>query len=321
MTRFIRSAGIIAAILLAALYMATPASAQATRTWISGVGDDANPCSRTAPCKTFAGAIAKTATGGEIDCLDPGGFGAVTITKAITLDCASGEGGQVGSILSSGTNGIVINGTPAGSVVTIRNISINGAGTSLGLNGIRYISGGGALHIENAEIFGFGQKGIDFENTAPANLFVRNSLISDNFDTTNGGGIYVKPSGGVLANVSVKNTEMDRNLFGLRVEDGGKATVQDSNAHANNGNGFVAVSASVAAEITLVNTVASNTLTNGVATAGAGARINMYYSSVVDNGTGINTGGGGTIATTVPATNLNIGNTTPGSFNGTIPLQ
>ena len=321
MTRFIRSAGIIAAILLAALYMATPASAQATRTWISGVGDDANPCSRTAPCKTFAGAIAKTATGGEIDCLDPGGFGAVTITKAITLDCASGEGGQVGSILSSGTNGIVINGTPAGSVVTIRNISINGAGTSLGLNGIRYISGGGALHIENAEIFGFGQKGIDFENTAPANLFVRNSLISDNFDTTNGGGIYVKPSGGVLANVSVKNTEMDRNLFGLRVEDGGKATVQDSNAHANNGNGFVAVSASVAAEITLVNTVASNTLSNGVATAGAGARINMYYSSVTDNGTGINTGGGGTIATTVPATNLNIGNTTPGSFNGTIPLQ
>ena len=309
--------------LLAALYTATPASAQATRTWISGVGDDANPCSRTAPCKTFPGAIAKTATGGEIDCLDPGGFGAVTITKSITLDCASGEGGQVGSILVTGTNGITITGTPAGSVVTIRNISINGIAStgSPGLNGIRYISGGGALHVENAEIFGFGQKGIDFENTAPANLFVRNSLISDNFDTTNGGGIYVKPSGGVLANVSVKNTEMDRNLFGLRVEDGGKATVQDSNAHANNGNGFVAVSASVAAEITLVNTVASNTLTNGVATAGAGARINMYYSSVVDNGTGINTGGGGTIATTVPATNLNIGNTTPGSFNGTIPLQ
>jgi len=321
MTRFIRSAGIMAAILLAALYTATPASAQATRTWISGVGDDVNPCSRTAPCKTFAGAISKTAAGGEIDCLDPGGFGAVTITKAITLDCASGEGGQVGSILSSGTNAIVISGTPTGAAVTIRNISINGAGVTLGLNGIRYISGGGALHVENAEIFGFGQKGIDFENTAPANLFVRNSLISDNFDPTNGGGIFVKPTGGVLANVSVKNTEMDRNLFGMRVEDGGKATVQDSNAHANNGNGFVAVSASVAAEITLVNTVASNTLSNGVATAGAGARINMYYSSVTDNGTGINTGGGGTIATTVPATNLNIGNTTPGSFNGTIPLQ
>src|SRR5712691_3114554 len=62
------------------------AQAQATRTWVSGVGDDANPCSRTAPCKTFAGAISKTAACGEISVLDPGGFGAVTITKSITID-------------------------------------------------------------------------------------------------------------------------------------------------------------------------------------------------------------------------------------------
>src|SRR5277367_509634 len=98
------------------------AHAQATRTWVSGVGDDANPCSRTAPCKTWAGAISKTATGGEIDALDPGGFGALTIGKSITLD---GGGGQVASVLVSGTNGIVIN-APTGSVVTIRNLRING---------------------------------------------------------------------------------------------------------------------------------------------------------------------------------------------------
>src|SRR5437763_15362461 len=79
-------------------------SAQATRTWVSGVGDDANPCSRTAPCKTFAGAISKTAAGGEIDALDPGGFGAVTITKSITID----GGGTFASVLVSGTNGIVV---------------------------------------------------------------------------------------------------------------------------------------------------------------------------------------------------------------------
>ena len=78
---------ILAAIATLAAMTATPASAQATRTWVSGVGDDVNPCSRTAPCKTFAGAISKTATSGEINCLDPGGFGAVTITKSITIDC------------------------------------------------------------------------------------------------------------------------------------------------------------------------------------------------------------------------------------------
>src|SRR3982750_954931 len=82
-----------------------PAHAQATRTWVSGVGDDANPCSRTAPCKTFAGAISKTAAAGEINCLDPGGFGGVTITKSITI---SSEGFEAG-VLVSGTNAIIVN--------------------------------------------------------------------------------------------------------------------------------------------------------------------------------------------------------------------
>src|ERR1700736_3981091 len=95
---------ILGTTLLPALYTA-PAHAQATRTWVSGVGDDANPCSRTAPCKTFAGAISKTAPGGEIDCLDPGGFGAVTITKAINIDCRNMSNGGV---LVSGTNAIVV---------------------------------------------------------------------------------------------------------------------------------------------------------------------------------------------------------------------
>jgi len=129
-------------------------SAQATRTWVSGVGDDANPCSRTAPCKTFAGAISKTAPGGEIDALDPGGFGALTITKSITID---GGGGQVASVLVAGTNGIVV-AAGASDVVIIRNLrfdGLRGAGNAnAGLNGIRFISGG-TLIVDKCEIFGF----------------------------------------------------------------------------------------------------------------------------------------------------------------------
>src|SRR5262249_25076949 len=102
--------------------LAAPANAQATRTWVSGVGDDANPCSRTAPCKTFAGAISKTAPGGEIDALDPGGFGAVTITKSMTLD---GGGGQVASVLVAGTNGVVV-AAGASDVVILRNLRFQG---------------------------------------------------------------------------------------------------------------------------------------------------------------------------------------------------
>src|ERR1017187_10013965 len=86
----------------------TPANAQATRTWVSGVGDDANPCSRTAPCKTFAGAISKTAAAGEINCIDTGGFGALTVTKSMTISCEAGTAG----VLVAGTNGIVFAGGP-----------------------------------------------------------------------------------------------------------------------------------------------------------------------------------------------------------------
>src|ERR1700761_2085119 len=89
---------------LTPILASAPAHAQASRTWVSGVGDDANPCSRTAPCKTFAGAISKTAVNGEINCLDPGGFGTVTITKSISLDCHE----VTSSILNAGTNGVNI---------------------------------------------------------------------------------------------------------------------------------------------------------------------------------------------------------------------
>src|SRR5688572_24603685 len=135
----------ILAAAMMAIYTA-PANAQASRTWVSGVGDDANPCSRTAPCKTFAGAISKTAAFGEINCIDPGGFGAVTITKSITIDCDA----TLGSILAGGANGINVNG--ANVIVTIRNLSINGALT--GLAGINFTNGL-ALRVENVHILGF----------------------------------------------------------------------------------------------------------------------------------------------------------------------
>src|SRR5712671_5334872 len=129
------------------------AQAQATRTWVSGVGDDVNPCSRTAPCKTWAGAISKTAACGEIDALDPGGFGAVTITKSITLDGT----GTLASILGTNTNGININ-VLSTDVVTIRSLSIDGSGPScsFGISGINVINAGPkAVNIEDCVIFRF----------------------------------------------------------------------------------------------------------------------------------------------------------------------
>src|SRR6201988_1617743 len=121
MTRFALPTTILGGVVFA-LLQAAPAQAQATRTWVSGVGDDVNPCSRTAPCKTWAGAISKTANGGEIDALYPGGFGAVTITEAITPD---GGGGHVSAVRVEGTNGIVM-AAGAADVIILKNIRFQG---------------------------------------------------------------------------------------------------------------------------------------------------------------------------------------------------
>src|ERR1044072_9341783 len=170
--------------------VSSAAQAQATRTWVSGVGNDANPCSRTAPCKTFAGAISKTATGGEINALDPGGYGAVTITKSITID---GGAGQIASVLAAGTNGIIIN-AGANDTVTLRNIEINGVrGTPTGgLNGVRFLAGA-ALHIENCRIFGFTQNAIDVNvNTSSP---VKVTVTETNLTSNNGKGLNARNAG------------------------------------------------------------------------------------------------------------------------------
>ena len=135
------------ALLVAGLATASVAQAQAPRTWVSGLGDDANPCSRTAPCKTFAGAISETATGGEINVLDPGGFGAVTITRAMTI---SSECTEAGVLVSTG-NGIVVS-APSTDVVTLRGLDINGF--NAGSNGINILTAK-QVHIENCRIYEF----------------------------------------------------------------------------------------------------------------------------------------------------------------------
>jgi hypothetical protein len=192
--------------------------AQASRTWVSGVGDDVNPCSRTAPCKTFAGAISKTAAGGEIDALDPAGYGAVTITKAITID---GGGGQVASVLVSGTNGIVVQAGPS-DVVILRNLRINGIGT--GLNGVRFLSGKD-LNVESCYIFGFTQNGLDIalnQGTA-ASVHVYHSVFKNN------GNVGIRATNAVAppVQVGIDFTEIALDSIGVEAS-------QHSNVEINN---------------------------------------------------------------------------------------
>lgn len=305
--RFLTACASVLGVAFTLFLSAGAANAQATRTWVSGVGSDANPCSRTAPCKTFAGAISQTLAGGEINCLDPGGYGAVTITLAISIICDNTEAG----VLGSGTNAIVVN-AGVNDVVILRGLDIEGVGT--GINGISFI-GGKALHVDRTLIRGFATDGINFApNNANASLFVNDTTIADN----PGGGILIKPQGAFTAKATITNTQMLRSVFGLRVEDRGKATVDRSTAASNSNNGFLVVSASTAAEINISHSISANNGTNGVQANGASALIRILDTQLVDNATGIGLANGGAVASYSQATNANVGNTNPSSPNGSV---
>ncbi len=309
MKKIVLMLSVLAALVLS-LATSNYAFAQATRTWVSGVGDDANPCSRTAPCKTFAGAISKTAAGGEINVLDPGGFGAVTITKAITID---GSGGSIAGVLVSGTNGIVIQ-AGASDVVTLRNLDIDGLNT--GLNGIRFIAGG-ALYVQNVVVYEFTQVGIDFE---PNQATDSHLLVSDTITRNNaGGGILVKPAGGGTARAALNRVQMYQNIFGLLVQDRSNVMVTNSLASNNVNNGFFGSAASQAATLTIQNSVASNNGISGVLSSGSFMTIRISANTITGNGTGLNPQSSGAIISF--GNNVNAGNTTNGAPTSTVGLQ
>lgn len=268
-------------------------SAQASRTWVSGVGDDANPCSRTAPCKTFAGAISKTAAGGEISVLDPGGYGVVTITKAITI---SGDGTLAG-ILSAGSNGIVVN-AGASDVVVIRNISIHGFGT--GTNGIRFLAGK-QLVVEHTTISGVTGHGIDMALSAAGRLLVSNSGIRD----CGSAGINIAAGG--TPSVSIDNTSIQSCGSGLAVATG-QATISRS-VVSQNANQALVASASGAVINAETCVLTNNDI--GVNASASGAIVRISNCDIMGNVTGISIASGGSVVSF--GNNKNTGNTTNGA--------
>jgi hypothetical protein len=264
-----------------------PVGPGATRSWVSGVGNDANPCSRTAPCKTFAGAISKTAAGGEINVLDPGGFGAVTITKSISIVSDAQEAG----VLVGGTNAIVVNAGPT-DVVVLRGLDIDGTGT--GLNGIRFLSGA-TLHIEDTTINNFAQKGIDFEPSGNSQLFVTDSDIRHNDVASNGGGIFVQPGGSGAADAVIDGTRLNQNLYGVKAGPRADVTLSDSIASGNVRDGAVASSSGAAANLDVERSTLTDNGMGGVRAAGAAGTVRLSDNLIAGNDTGLATESGGTV--------------------------
>jgi hypothetical protein len=261
----------------------------ATRTWVSGVGDDVNPGSRTAPCKTFAGAISKTDAGGEINAIDPGGFGAVTITKALTIDGGTGSGWA--SILAAATNGIIIN-APSNATVRLRNLSINGFQT--GLTGIRIVAAR-AVIIEDCEIFGFaggiagiGGIGVHDVRSAGGSLGIINSNINSNVSA-----LVVRPATGTTRiTVSLENVRAYFNAgHAIIASSGVAATVSRSVLSFSGGSGLVAEQPSGTTEVNVEGCVFTSNST-GITVISGTPTVRLSDSTIVNNTTGIALSGG-----------------------------
>jgi hypothetical protein len=284
--------------LVLAVLLTAPVHAQATRTWVSGVGDDANPCSRTAPCKTFAGAISKTAPSGEISVLDPGGFGAVTITKSITLD---GDG-TLASILVSGTAGIIVN-PGAGGRVIIRNISFQGLGT--GTNAISILSGSNVT-VDHVNINGFTTAGINMSVGAAANLVVTDTNI-----TNCATGVFLTTSS-ALAQAMLDNVRLTGNTNGIEASTNGRVTITRSVISGNSNHGLLASLTNPR-----INVNSSQLSFNGgtaVNCNSATGIIRISNNEINNNNVGI---GIGAVGCSVESTadNRLAGNVTPGASN------
>jgi hypothetical protein len=282
----------------ACLLAPTAANAQATRTWVSGVGDDANPCSRTAPCKTFAGAISKTAAAGEINCIDSGGYGALTITKSIAIKCDSYEAG----VLVSGTNGFVVSAAST-DVVFISGLDFEGLGpTALSLNGIK-ITAAAAVTVENCTIRGFGSSngtdgnGIFLNNTGTTKLFVDNTQIGDNANVA----IEVKPQAGAFATSEINNTRAWNNTTGFRgngtLNSGGiNIDIFNSVSYGNSGAGINSTSGSGPVQVMIDKSTTAHNGTGLVAGGSSLSQIRIGSSTITGNTTSFSTAGGAVVS-------------------------
>jgi hypothetical protein len=279
----------IAGALLALGLSAAPAHA-ANRTWVSGHGTDSGACTRAAPCATFAFALTQTAAGGEIDVLDPAGYGPVTITKAISI---VNDGVGAAGIRAASGNAITIN-VGASDSVHLRGLTIEGLGS--GANGILFTTGGN-LAIENCVVRNFSKAGI---RISPFIFSVSNTIASNN----GAFGIFVRPASpgavtGVLSKVTANN-----NGIGIAVEadsiivGSANVTIVDSEASNNAFSGVAATSrprfpAPVA--VMLRNVVASSNSGEGLAAVEHLTILRVAHSVVTGNGTGVSTSSGGII--------------------------
>jgi len=283
-----RTSWLILSSLLALALPISPAHAQSARTFVSAFGNDANDCSRSTPCRTFQAAHDKTFPDGEITVLDTGGYGAVTIGKSISI---VSQGAEATILVSGGVTGITVN-AGAASYINLRGITIQGIGFGGG-TGLRFNTGF-ALTITNCVVRNHTGDGIVFFPFTNANLAVSATLVADN----GGNGIHIVSTGTGAVNAALNRVEAYNNSqAGIFMDSGTtlSATVAESVAANNGGDGFSALAFATVAEVMVTRSVAVNNRKNGILANGTGAVVLVGSSVMTRNSVGAMATGGGQV--------------------------
>ena len=309
--RRLRTPALFAVVLVLAVAVAASSSRPALavgsqiRTFVASTGSDANPCSRVAPCRTFGAALAQTAGGGEIVALDSGGYGAVTISQAVTIVAAPGI---QASISPSSGAAITVSAGPS-DVVVLRNLYLNAQGATYG---VLYLAAA-ALHVENLVISGFTNTGIWMAVSSGADLYVADTVVRNNGDRA----IYFASNAGI-ANVSIVRTRLENNFEGISASDNARASVTDTIASGNASYAFIASSSSAPVELNLEGCVASGNGTGIAASSiSSTATVRVSNCSVTGNNFGVFEFSNGSILSRLNNTlegNTNANGTFSGSY-------
>ncbi|MEA2904637.1 MAG: hypothetical protein QOI12_2024 [Alphaproteobacteria bacterium] len=290
-----RITALLVAWLLALGLQGTPAQAQTARTFISANGLDANDCARPRPCRTLQVAYDKTNIGGEINMLDPAGYGPVIITHSISI--VNDGVGSAGILVPAGGPtsgvGIVINAGPEDEI-NLRGLVIEGIG--VGFTGIQFNTGK-SLTIQNCVVRNMNVYGLDFRPTGSSKLSISDCFVMHNAQH----GIIIRPQGSGSAFATFNRVESSYNsegfyLFGGSVSGPIDATATNCVAAGNDFAGFHTDNDGSPVRLTVVDSVSAYNGA-GIHISDLDSRARVGGTTVTGNGVGWQATGGGIIET------------------------
>jgi hypothetical protein len=279
----------LAACALTLALCAPLAASAAQRTFVSIAGSDANPCSLMRPCRSFATAITQTNAGGEVIVLDSGGYGTVTITKAVSIIAPPGVYAGVSAFTDAG----IIVAAGAADSVTLRGLAINMQGAAVG---VRFDSGGN-LVVDRCTVSGTFATGVYVYGPTSATVLIKNTHVLQA-----GIGISIGGPGNEQIRLAIADTTLTHVGAGIYVTAGSEVNIDNVRAVGSYMSGGTGIQVTSSPQHGAIRAHVTRSLVRefgaGVTASGTDAKLSVAASDISHTSDGVNVYGGGTVELT-----------------------